>query len=122
MQKIPVQSLKPTHRYFRFFRKELLTSIAISELGSVSNERSGNFAFCRDIHECLNSPIFEKIMVFEILCCSFNFTEFYVKWKLEHRILKKVILKKYRMNHKMRLKIMELFNHHYIQEGKHQQY
>ena len=41
----------------------------------------------RSIHEFLNAPIFEKITVFKFYavdCCSFNFTEFYVKWKLQN--------------------------------------
>ena len=48
---------------FSFFRKRV-ANIVFLELGSVSNERSGNSTFYRGIHNFLNSSIIEKITVF----------------------------------------------------------
>ena len=55
--------------------------LMILELGPVSNGRSDNFTFCGGIHEFLNSPFFEKITDFSILCCCCHFTENSVKWQ-----------------------------------------
>ena len=73
--------------------KKKVVNIAIWKLGPVSNERSGNITFYRGIHEFSNSPIFEKVTVFLILCCSFNFTENSVNWKYSREI-KTVIFSK----------------------------
>ena len=44
---------------FSFFRKRV-ANIVFLELGSVSNERSGNSSFYRGIHEFLNPSFIEK--------------------------------------------------------------
>ena len=55
-----------------------------SKLGSISNERSGNFKLHRGIHEFLNTYIFENITGFsKIICCSM----------LQHGLLKRYFFK-----------------------------
>ena len=73
----------------------IYTNINVTNLEPrpVSNKRSGDFSFFKCIHEFLDSPSFQKITAFlKILCFSFYFTEFYVKWKLQ-LILKNCFLK-----------------------------